>query len=370
MKFKLPAIFFVAFMSVACSNENNTPDHLSINSFETLPMEMVFEFTESENVVFQSISSVKSDNYGNILVHDFRQPFLFMFDQEGNFLKRIGREGHGPGEFQQIRSFLVAQDYLWIIDSNTMKIEEFEYQANDYVNINTLSLEDEDLAGLFIGKAEEGILIRKSFIINANRRDNPTEVAISLIDEEGDILRDIIFTIPVKERITARSSGNTLNTSKSFGNESLLAYDGKSRIYTLWTDSLSIDTYTIDGNRQRAFSHPLKPVGISGEERDSVLNVYDNIFRADLRRQLPDVKPIVNNFIIDDHQRIWVELLTEELGNGWFCFTEEGEPLYKIDIPKSGAELQEISRNRMLWNYLNENGAPTFAVSEINIPEI
>lgn len=62
------------------------------------------------------------------------------------------------------------------------------------------------------------------------------------------------------------------------------------------------------------------------------MNRYASV-RDDLRRKLPDVN---NNLIIDDHQRIWVELLTEELGQGWFCFTKEGEPLYKIDIPKEG----------------------------------
>jgi hypothetical protein len=77
---------------------------------------------------------------------------------------------------------------------------------------------------------------------------------------------------------------------------------------------------------------------------------------------------VVNNSIIDDHQRIWVKLLTEKLGHSWFCFTLEGEPLYKIDIPEPGAKLQEISGNRVLWNYLNEKGAPTIVQSKINIP--
>jgi hypothetical protein len=77
---------------------------------------------------------------------------------------------------------------------------------------------------------------------------------------------------------------------------------------------------------------------------------------------LPDVKPIVHNLIIDDHQRIWVELLTEHLGHSWFCFSKEGEPIYKIDKPKTEAELQEISGDRVLWSYPNKEGAPTLAV--------
>lgn len=356
----------IAFACVSCTGETNASRDLTADSFTFLPLKTVFEFTESEKVAFQQISSIKTDNYGNILVHDFRQPFLFMFDQEGNFVKKIGREGRGPGEFQQIVSFVVAQEHLWIVDSNLMKIEKFEYQNTEYVNINTLGLENEDLTGLLLGKVEEGILIKKRITIHANRKDNPTEASISLIDEDGGIIRDSIFMAPITEQMTLKGSEYTLNIGKIFGNRSLLAFDGIGRIYTLWTDSLAIDTYTVEGDRRRAFSHSLEPIRVTDEERDSILHRYARV-RADLSRKLPDVKPVVKDLLIDDHQRIWVELLTEELGHGWFCFTVEGEPLYKIDIPKSGAELQGISGNRVFWNYLNDYGAPTIAVSEINI---
>ncbi len=369
MNIKLSVIGLIAFLSFSCTVEIDSTRYLTTNSFTSLPLETVFEFTESEEVAFQQISSIKTDANENILVHDFKQPFLCMFDQEGNFLNKIGREGHGPGEFQQIPSFMVDQENLWVMDSNSIKMEKFEYQDGEYSHIKSISLEKEELAGKFLGKTEDGILIKNWYTLHANRKDNPTERPISLINENGEVLRDSIYMEPIAEQVTLKGSEYTLYIEKIFGNRSLSAFDGLSRTYTLWTDSLAIDAYTIDGDYRRVFSHSLEPVRVTGEERDSVLNRYASV-REDLRRKLPDVKPTVNNFIMDDHQRIWVELLTEELGQGWFCFKEEGEPLYKIDIPKPEAELQEISGNRVLWNYENENGAPTIAVSKINIPEI
>ncbi|MEX2345009.1 MAG: 6-bladed beta-propeller [Balneolaceae bacterium] len=363
-------VIFLTLLSLACSGNSDIHTQLSDSSFQTLQLNPVFEFTESDEIAFQQINSVKSNNERNIIVHDFRQPFLFMFDEIGNFLKTIGREGQGPGEFQQIMSFMITQDQLWVIDSRTNKIEKFEYQDTEYVHVKSISLEKNELAGVLLGKTEEGFLIKNRYTIHANRKDNPTEQSISLINENGKILRDPIFMASIPEQVTAKGSGNTLNAGKSFGNRSLLAFDGMSQVYSLWTDSLSIDTYSIEGDHRYAFSHPLEPVRITDEEINSAINRYNKIFHADLRRQLPDVKPVVNNLIMDDHQRIWVELLTEGLGHGWFCFTKEGEPLYKIDIPMAGTELQEIHQDRVLWNYLNEDGAPTIAVSEINIPEI
>ncbi len=372
LNYKFPAIIlivFVAFLSFACARESNSTGHLTMDSFTPLPMETVFEFTESEDIAFQHISSVKSDSFGNILVHDFRQPFLFMFDLEGNFLQQIGGEGRGPGEFQHVGGFMVSAGRLWIIGSRSAKIEVFEFLDSAYVNTNTLTVEEPGLLGTLLGLTPEGILVRNRTIFRAGRRDQQDRSVISLLSENGAILRDTIFTVPIHDHVNDIAS-QVLIASISFGNGSLVTFDGTDKIYSLWTDSLRLDSYTMDGKRERAFIYNLKPVSVTDDERDSVLNQHDEPYRSAIQKKLSKVKPVVNNLLVDSHHRIWVELLSEELGQGWFCFSEEGEPLYRIDIPYSGAELQDISGNRVLWSYLNEIGAPTFAVSKINTPEI
>lgn len=259
---------------------------------------------------------------------------------------------------------MVTPNHLWIMGSHAVKIELFEYKHAVYQHVHTINLGSRKLAGLFLGKTDKGILIRKEVIIRANRKDNPVKAGITLINKNGEIIHDSILKVPFQEQLTVHHSGNTITTGKSYGNRSLLAFDGNC-IYTLWTDSLSIDRYSLNGDHRKAFSYPLSPVKITDKEKEEVLNKYPAIFRDALQRGLPDVKPVVNKFIIDDQHRIWMDLLTERLGKGWFCFTEEGKPLYKINIPRPGAELQEISGDLVLWNYRDEDGAPTIAVSKI-----
>lgn len=259
MNIKLPVIGLIAFLSFSCTGEKDSTRYLTTNSFTSLPLETVFEFTESEEVAFQQISSIKTDTNENILVHDFKQPFLCMFDQEGNFLKKIGREGHGPGEFLHISDFLEANGHLWMIDSRAKKIEKFGYRNSEYVHIKSISLEKGELAGKFLGKTEDGVLIKNWYTLHANRKDNPTERPISLIDVNGEVLRDSIFMEPIAEHVTLKGSEYRLYIEKIFGNRSLSAFDGLSRTYTLWTDSLAIDAYTIEGDRRRAFLIPSNP---------------------------------------------------------------------------------------------------------------
>ncbi|MBD3616999.1 MAG: 6-bladed beta-propeller [Gracilimonas sp.] len=356
----------VVFLCVGCEGQEDQKANLSPNSFTSLSMETVFEFTESEEVAFRTISSIKTDNHGNILVLDFWQPYLYMFDKEGNFLEKIGREGRGPGEFEQISSFLVDRENLWVIDSSSLKIEKFEYSDDTYIHIKTIPLGSDELAGKILGKIDRGFLILKSFTLTAGSKENPTVHLVTSIDENGEILRDSIVSVPIAEQMTLQAGENKLIGNKLFGNESLLAFNGINYIYTLWTNSLSIESYSIDGLHKHAFSHVIQPVYITGVEKDSISSKY-GLYRSDLRRKMPNVKPVVNDLLIDDNQRIWVELFTSGLGHAWFGFTKNGEALYKIEIPKKGAELQEIVGNRVIWNYQNEEGAPTFIVSKIDM---
>lgn len=360
------SVCLIVFLFLGCKSQEDQKSNLTLSSFTTPSLEKVFDFTESEDVAFRYISSIKSDDHGNILVHDFWQPYLLMFDQEGNFLKRIGNEGRGPGEFEQISSFLVNQDNLWVIDSSSLKLEKFEYRDGSYIHVKTIPLGSDELAGKILGKTDEGILILKRFTLISGSKENPTEQLAVIIDENGEILRDSIVSVPIPEQMTLEAGENKLISDKLFGNESLLAFDGHNHIYTLWSDSLSIESYSTEGLRKHVFSHFLQPVNITDAEKDSISSKYGP-YRSDLRRKMPDVKPVVNDLLIDDNQWIWVELFTEDLGHAWFGFTKEGGPLHKIDIPMTGARLQEIAGNRVIWTYQNEDGAHTFNVSKIDM---
>lgn len=360
------SVCLIVFLFLGCKSEEDQKSNLTLSSFTTLSLETVFDFTESESAAFRSISSIKTDNYGNIFVHDFSQPYLYMFDQEGNFLEKIGNEGRGPGEFEQVSSFLVNQDNLLVIDSRSLKLERFEYRDGSYIHVKTIPLGSDELAGKILGKTDEGILILKRFTLISGSKENPTEQLAVFIDEKGEILRDSIVSVPIPEQMTLEAGENKLISDKLFGNESLLAFDGHNHIYTLWSDSLSIESYSTEGLRKHVFSHSLQPVNITDAERDSISSKYGP-YRSDLRRKMPDVKPVVNDLLIDDSQRVWVELFTEDLGHAWFGFTKEGKPTYKIEISKTDAKLQEISGNQVIWSYSNEDGAPTFNVSEIEI---
>jgi len=372
LSYKLPSfgfIGFIALLSFACTYEDDSHNRLTMNSFTLLPMETVFEFTESEDLAFRHIRSMQMDDYGNVLVTDPTQQSVFMFDTKGNLIQKIGGNGQGPGEFQNVGSVLIAHDSLFVSDGRSLKIEVFEYRDSKYNHVRTVSIENQQLLGNLIGLEERGILIKNDIMLFPSGQNNPTDTPISLIGHNGKIVRDTLFSVPLHEFVIDDSEVPFV-AGKIFGNTSQLAFNNRNKVYSLWSETLNLDYFTLEGEKHNAFSYTLQPVTITKAEQDSALNLWENPHRTVMRQHMPDVKPIASNLMVDDQQRIWIELLTEELEHGWYAFSPSGEPLFRINIPRQSAFLQDFHGNKVLWNYTSQNGSPVIVTSTFQVPEI
>lgn len=372
LSYKLPFLGFIGFialLSFACTYEDDSHHRLTMNSFTLLPIETVFEFTESEELAFRHIRSMEMDDHGNVLVTDPTQQSVFMFDTDGYLIQKIGGNGQGPGEFQNVGSILIAHDSLFVSDGISLKIEVFEYRDPKYNHVRTVNIENQKLLGDFLGLTEQGILIKNDIVLIPSGNNNPTDTAISFIGHGGEVLRDTLFSVPLHEFVVDDSKVPFV-AGKIFGNTSQLAFNNRNMVYSLWSETLDLDYFTLEGEKHNAFSYTLQPVAITKAEQDSALNLWKNPQRNVMLQHMPDVKPIASNLLVDDQQRIWVELLTEELEHGWYAFSPSGEPLFRINKPRQSAFLQDIHGNKVLWNYTNQNGSPNIVTSTIQVPEI
>ena len=74
---------------------------------------------------FVSVEAAYRLPTGGIAVADSRTPFLRVFDEEGRLLRKLGREGAGPGEFRSVHTLLVAGDTLLAYDWNLRRITRY-----------------------------------------------------------------------------------------------------------------------------------------------------------------------------------------------------------------------------------------------------
>jgi len=83
-----------------------------------------------ENYQFFNAFDASMDKDGNIYVMDSGNHRIQVFDPAGNYLKTIGREGKGPGEFQVLFSMDINDDgNLYIYDSGKRSMERFDREG-------------------------------------------------------------------------------------------------------------------------------------------------------------------------------------------------------------------------------------------------
>lgn len=74
---------------------------------------------------FTRIGSVDVDEEGNLFVLEGSVPEVRVYDPDGAFLRRFGRRGAGPGEFESAVAFGVERDAVWLFDIRHRRLTIF-----------------------------------------------------------------------------------------------------------------------------------------------------------------------------------------------------------------------------------------------------
>jgi hypothetical protein len=75
-----------------------------------------------EDIIFESPSGIDSDDTGNVYISDSRAHNIKKFDASGKFVKVLGRQGQGPGEFNMPYNLVVAGDRLIVYDLGNRRL--------------------------------------------------------------------------------------------------------------------------------------------------------------------------------------------------------------------------------------------------------
>ena len=106
----------------------NPQDPIYKNNIFSMEEELSIERKSAKHKeeMFQNIVSLVIDSANNIYILDKKAANIKIFNENGNFLKIIGRRGEGPGEFMRPENVALSPDNeLYVYDSGRFTIQVF-----------------------------------------------------------------------------------------------------------------------------------------------------------------------------------------------------------------------------------------------------
>jgi hypothetical protein len=304
---------------------------------------------------FFQIRGVSQLRDGTLVVANGGSRELRFYGGDGHFLRSIGRDGSGPGEFRQLTSlWLMAGDTLVVWDRPSMRLQHF---SPDGAFIRATSLVTAPFAAGFLGlpPQPQAVLEDGRAVVFLQSRSpgagsdgiperQPLLISLHQRDERG---WDSVRVAPGWEQVFG-PEGESYNYE--FGAYTVAAGAGAT-IAVADAARFRVDLFNADGRLVSVLSAavPAIPVTvdvIEGQIRHMVDWVpftadqnYVERLRSAYSARHAAFLPEVRALFVDSDERIWVERFNVP-GSGpsrWEVFARDGAWIGRVELPEGFA---------------------------------
>lgn len=379
-KLKIKYLFLLlVFFACSSKEEHALPESL-------LSIENLYAYTDSEdtvprvsisfkkegeygeldnNVVLGQIGDITVDSLGRVFISDIQKNEINVFEPAGNFLNTLGRQGVGPGEFNNIRSLQIVGNHLYVYDPSQYRVNIFSltsFSTKETITVGRNRNKFPELGKVFPWVHELYVTNNSTYLlqfISERKRFNKeweiteTEGAMYLANRAGDLVGSKLLSFTEDKRVNYKG----LNISLPFFFGSTISTLGTDNtIYIAAPNHFLIKVYNLKGVYQHAFYYPLegipltKELAIGAKLPPLYVNNWETIDR-------PNNWPVIIDMKMDDQNRLWVATTVEDMSvYEWWILKNTGEIIVKFKWPRD-KPIQTMINGRM---YTLEETLDTF----------
>ncbi len=293
---------------------------LEFTEFDLEP-ELVIGEGESDDQFFSDLSDVKEDKSGNIYVCDAAENHIKVYDENGKFLRLIGRQGEGPGEFNSpVCTGFLSDGTLIVADQGNQRFQLFSSEG-DFIDSHKL---ESSAPGQFIVTKDDEIYNKPRMIFIVDDSDIPLFYkydrsfnqigAIGKVEDQGDTFKTHLM-----------ASGHLAQKSDNI----LLAFNMINKIH-LYEDG------TLTERIERKLNYvPAKPEIKTVQDGDniSIQAIIDPVcidIDVDSRGNIYLLSPYKSSYEESDEQDDWD--VSEKFDILLEVFTSEGEIIKSMPL--------------------------------------
>lgn len=343
-------LFVICFcLSIACNQVQDPVAEINTSELPELELDHQFTISDSEEIMFQQLTGVKSDSEGRIFLTDQRALQVHVFGSNGDYITSIGREGSGPGEFQGLWKIYIdpkdqvitndvrqARNTIFIENNNTWEPENiFMIEGQRY------SIESADSLGNVIlrqsppQRPEPGAYWYEHELASGNLSSGLTEKNVRKFKEMGFLVSD-----------------NGSMQQIPFGRTTIVATDPKGNLYLVWNGQFELAAYNAQMQFIDSLSVPIPNQPVSNEERNEAIERLGDNFRSLGNEHMPETKPVISNMFIDRNRNFWLQTFDSP---EYLVLDRAGTPRTSFDLD-DGLRLVHVDKNRLYALKLGDEG--------------
>ncbi len=259
-------------------------------------------------VLFGDVWDVTLDALGRIYVLDRQPKEIRVFDQRGDHVRTVGREGGGPGEFKNpIRLAWGPDRNLWVLDQGNGRYSVFD-TAGNYLDSHARRKGGWGYAWEW-GFDRAGHLYEPDWVRDPATGDSRRAYVRHTLAEE--VVAADTFDLPRSRPSSYRieyADGATV-VGIPFAPRLIWRFDGRDGLWFSVSDSYRIYHRSLAGDTIRIVEREYEPVPVSEADLSGVRENFGRYGEAHVNEiiaRMPEVKPAFETFVLDDQEYLWV----------------------------------------------------------------
>jgi len=343
------AVLLVAVMTVwiGCggSGERSAVDGYP-NRELTFVEDLAIGRSESDPVLFRSVTAIDGDADGNVYVLDSQAPAVYAFDPDGDLRFTVADGYDQRGSLQMIQTFFVAADSIVAFDYRPI-FAVFDGQTGEFRSRHAPIADSETYGSPNaqpVGASSQALVVmlahaQENIMANGDR---------DAVHVEGDGFGASLWTGPSMEFLRYDPPGPAFmaSTDKPQGRDSFCAVRGE-LLYCAENDSLVFDVIRVSDGTSSRYTIPFEPLEATASDRGGWVEELrdDETFRE--MYAVPDRWRALEDLLIDDTGKLWMRVRVSRADSVVTWWVDDPQTDYRayVTLPDS-VELHAVSGSK------------------------
>jgi hypothetical protein len=290
-------------------------------------------YGDTEGVIFTSMGEFVVDREGRLFIEESAvgRKTIHVFNPNGNHLGNIGREGRGPGEFEDICCMETTSDELYAYDPVLGRMNVFsleELKLIDVYHIERINIPGDGMDGRFTGTyfiiSSDKFLMAFSPPAHLHQNSDSLDVAYFYFDENFEMSSPKLFDQKQIPHHWGYFEERRIRETFPFFEKPLIAVSKTGRIFTAMSNHFFVKELDQEGNYLKSFYYPNEKLEVMREDAIISSNVMSRNIAENI--ELPENWPVLYSMQFDNENRLWISTFTENEDQlKWWILTTEGE---------------------------------------------